>query len=917
MFSFPDDTSNEENLNLADLDLKKLKLSEEDALALSYLTPSLSRRIQKQLLSQLPPSEIKKLHRTLSANTSEEKSKDYKLSRRSVDRVSPSTLPRKFSIDGNYAKDETEKQFVKAPKSFLPVKKDDYKPSYEFSLRSSSIGAEPRGDSKFLQYKPKVGKSVSLGEQKNYCLPKSEIQSSESSISESLSSSYRNNDSLDSSSRYMTDSSASRPCSKYSSDSYSRYVPSKSLESTSSIDSNKIKKVTPNVKRISRFLRPDFFQVPQEESVYVKEKKEREMETQKVLKEIRDKRKNRLNMRRERSGSREKQLERIKYNTTQSKDSDVKKSDNSNQMKNLQETVSSIHDYENVATQNASALETERHVQSEIPELKTSTVMHDYVNVKVSEKPDKSKKETVSRIARPKSYPAESGEKSQTVPEKESKMSKLRKGFTKQSKEKTKEEKNETNKIINEEDKAHKNKLLQTIEKKLEKFRSNNADKGTEDSLMSQEKKSTVESVIKRLREQSLPRNLEHCTESGLIKRAVSVEDLSSSAPLQTSRKSVTKILGLFKKYEEQDNKHKLSKKAKSKDSSKNKAGIKVTTGNTGTELTTDIDTSNHNATDVLNANADMNFIECNESDAVEKRERPKSLLFDKVRKFQNSYNTKSDTVLNNNNAKETKSKSKLPVNCFRRSLNLDHLPETPKFYKNPSKNNLIESEKRGDRKNLKLDFSKITNKSDSLSSEPSSSANHGLEGHSNENRNSLTTTDDSSTILSPSDDYMSCDSWSVCSDLHHVSDLHSPISPNGNNLYSGDENESVIDRIRRKSFYTRFNEKKRPRRPSSFRESDLNFKASGDYASLDRKSYEYRSPLSNHRSSYGSLLQDPSKSYRPYTRSASLVNEYVNVPSHYQSYNSKTTRPSSSLYGNFEEIDTLDDFLSTAKSKK
>ncbi|KAJ8944883.1 hypothetical protein NQ318_020939 [Aromia moschata] len=54
---YEDDMSKNENLNLADLDLKKLKLSEEDALALSYLTPGLSRRIQKQLLSQLAPSE--------------------------------------------------------------------------------------------------------------------------------------------------------------------------------------------------------------------------------------------------------------------------------------------------------------------------------------------------------------------------------------------------------------------------------------------------------------------------------------------------------------------------------------------------------------------------------------------------------------------------------------------------------------------------------------------------------------------------------------------------------------------------------------------------------------------------------------------------------------------------------------------
>lgn len=799
-----------------------------------------------------------------------------------------STLPRKFSVDANRnlgslqaCKDDPDAELK--PRSFLPVKKDDLRPSYEFNLRSSSIGAEPRCDSKFLHYRPKIGKSVSLVEPRNYPSPKSELPSAESSISESLSSSYRNNDSLDSSSRYISDSSASRACSKYSSDSYSRYVPSKSFDSTpsiTSVDSTKTKKSSTNSKRISRFLRPDFFEVPQEESVYLKEKKEREMETQKVLKEIRDKRKTRLSMRRERSGSREKQLERVKYSPGK-KESEAKESENllsnvSNTIKNLEENVKGIHDYENVpgVSENTKVRKG--------TEGKTSMLVHDYVNVKAPETNEKPKKENVSKIARPKSYPTENGDKKTLSPEKESKISRLRKGFSRPSKEKTKEEKNETNKIINEEDKAHKNKLLQTIEKKLcEKFRSNPPDKESEDA--SQEKKSAVESVIKRLREQSLPRNLEHCTESGLIKRAVSVEDLSTSTstPLQASRKSVTKILGLFKKYEEQDGKPKTSKKTKTKDA-KNKSAT-------------------NSSNDSNKTNKEMSP---SESEIAEKKERPRSLLFDKVRKFQSSCSsTKSDTVLNHN--KESKTKSKLPVNSFRRSLNLDNLPEPPKLYEN---------DKRTDRRNLKLDFSHIPNKSEARVTDSVASSSSGYENVPNENRNSLTTTDDSSTILSPSDDYMSCDSWSVCSDMHHVNDLHSPISPNGNHLYSGDENESVIDRIRRKSFYTRFNEKKRPRRPSSFRDTDLGYKTPSDYSSLDRKSYDFRSPTN--RSSFA-LSQEPAKTYRPYARSASLVNDYVNVPNHYQIYNSKITRPSSSLYGNFEENDTLDDLLSTAKSKK
>ncbi|XP_011307582.1 serine/arginine repetitive matrix protein 2 [Fopius arisanus] len=65
--------------------------------------------------------------------------------------------------------------------------------------------------------------------------------------------------------------------------------------------------------------------------------------------------------------------------------------------------------------------------------------------------------------------------------------------------------------------------------------------------------------------------------------------------------------------------------------------------------------------------------------------------------------------------------------------------------------------------------------------------------------------------LLSPTDDCESFDSWSICSnDLNRCSsDFHSPTSP----TYcppGRDHSESIIDRIRRKSFYSRFNERKR-----------------------------------------------------------------------------------------------------------
>lgn len=74
------------------------------------------------------------------------------------------------------------------------------------------------------------------------------------------------------------------------------------------------------------------------------------------------------------------------------------------------------------------------------------------------------------------------------------------------------------------------------------------------------------------------------------------------------------------------------------------------------------------------------------------------------------------------------------------------------------------------------------------------------------------------SEIFSP-EEPESFDSWSICSaDLNHNrGDLHSPMlysptSPTSYSLFTrGDSSESVIDRIRRRSFYSRFNDRKRP----------------------------------------------------------------------------------------------------------
>ena len=67
------------------------------------------------------------------------------------------------------------------------------------------------------------------------------------------------------------------------------------------------------------------------------------------------------------------------------------------------------------------------------------------------------------------------------------------------------------------------------------------------------------------------------------------------------------------------------------------------------------------------------------------------------------------------------------------------------------------------------------------------------------------------SSVLSPPHELESSDSRSVCSDFENHEFPHSPVSPAGD-----DVEESVGDRIRRKSFYSRFNDIKRKHRKSS-----------------------------------------------------------------------------------------------------
>ncbi|KAM8704047.1 hypothetical protein ACLKA7_008631 [Drosophila subpalustris] len=63
------DATAEEPLDLADLDLSRLRLSKKDLETLSSITPGLPKCFQEQLLAKLPPTQARKLSRTLSVQS--------------------------------------------------------------------------------------------------------------------------------------------------------------------------------------------------------------------------------------------------------------------------------------------------------------------------------------------------------------------------------------------------------------------------------------------------------------------------------------------------------------------------------------------------------------------------------------------------------------------------------------------------------------------------------------------------------------------------------------------------------------------------------------------------------------------------------------------------------------------------------
>lgn len=238
--------NNRQSLDLSDLDLSKMELSEREMATLSGLTPALSRRLQNQLLAHLPPAAARSLRRTLSANSAPDHGDK-----------SPPLYTRSLSVGKTRGKsplreNALETHFENSPNSMDPDDEQDCSISTSCNSTRSRLNSKDdhnnRSSSSINSTTPRYAATPDRSVLSKYFSP----ERSPSLLSEP---SYV--------AAYGTLSGIPRR----------RSVKTPPAE-------------TPR-RRVSRFLRPDFFDTPREESAYVREKTDKELETQKVLQEIR------------------------------------------------------------------------------------------------------------------------------------------------------------------------------------------------------------------------------------------------------------------------------------------------------------------------------------------------------------------------------------------------------------------------------------------------------------------------------------------------------------------------------------------------------------------------------------------------------------------------------------------------------
>ncbi|KAH8307697.1 hypothetical protein KR044_009510 [Drosophila immigrans] len=257
--------SAEEKLDLADLDLSRLRLNKKDLETLSSITPGLPKCFQEQLLAKLPPMQARKLSRTLSVQSGTASSttliKVYKRSQSNSRGYTPEPL-----------EDETKlnvKSLIDAPKT-TAVSTVTYQRSLN---RAPSQGPSEATRTKLVAGTKNRSSSVCREDYSKSSLCgsnyTSDINDKYKYYSPYLS---KSNNGTTTEKRYST--AVGRPPSGYLSpppQAKSVLMPVTEGYSNSSL------RIRSSQRRISRFLRPDFFDDP------------RERDSQSVFCEIREK----------------------------------------------------------------------------------------------------------------------------------------------------------------------------------------------------------------------------------------------------------------------------------------------------------------------------------------------------------------------------------------------------------------------------------------------------------------------------------------------------------------------------------------------------------------------------------------------------------------------------------------------------
>ncbi|XP_054081340.1 pneumococcal serine-rich repeat protein isoform X2 [Zeugodacus cucurbitae] len=283
--------ASDEPLDLADLDLSRLRLSKKDLETLSSITPGLPKCFQEQLLAKLPPTQARKLSRTLSmqGGTQTAPVRVYKRSQSGGRGVLHTGGGQ--DLKENLA-EETASSSTTSKRSTDSSERRHYDPVYRRSLsrtrydyessipsssdvvsksRSSSVCRDDYGKSICSTY------TTDINDRYKYYSPYLNKTVTKDSSTESGSVSPQKRYSSLGMPRDTVGSAQGRPPSGcLSPPILSTDGGSSSLRRRSS------------QKRISRFLRPDFFDEPLDENPFQREKKQRERETQSVLREIRE-----------------------------------------------------------------------------------------------------------------------------------------------------------------------------------------------------------------------------------------------------------------------------------------------------------------------------------------------------------------------------------------------------------------------------------------------------------------------------------------------------------------------------------------------------------------------------------------------------------------------------------------------------